>query len=130
MEQFDRRPLVIGQACGNGWSALHPVVAERTNGQFQTQAFVKVAEVVKSADQIHTCDQGFRLLRQIAGTTYQGADPLAKGGVETFNESSIDTAPAVGAGVTPLPCVAWIRHSTKSFASCTIRRSTWRYLAF
>lgn len=92
MEQFGRRPLVIGQACGNGWSALHPMVAERTNGQFQTQAFVKVAEVVKAANQIHACDQSLRLLRQIAGTTCQGADPLAKGGVETFNERGIDHA--------------------------------------
>lgn len=83
---------MIGQSCGNGRSSLHPTMAERTDRQFQPQAMVKVAEVIEAANQVHACEQGLSLLGQIAGATRQRADPLAKGGVEAFDESGIDDA--------------------------------------
>jgi hypothetical protein len=49
-------------------------------------------KVVDTANDIHSSQQGFRVLRQTAAAASQRGQVLAKGGVEPFNESGVNAA--------------------------------------
>jgi hypothetical protein len=72
--------------------------------------------VIERTDDVHASYQGLGTTCQSTRSADQMMQALAKGRIETFNESRIDIAPAVGAGViTPFPfCVALIKCSTIS----------------
>jgi hypothetical protein len=53
MEQFGWRPLAIGQFGCDRRGALHPVIAKRTDRQYQAQTMMIVPEVAKATDEIH-----------------------------------------------------------------------------
>jgi len=57
---------------------------------------VRITEIVKTADDVHACFQGFCFANQGAGFAGQAIEPLAKSGIEPFDESSIDHSLPLG----------------------------------
>ena len=88
---------MIGQACGQSRrTTLHPAITVPADKQLKTQAMVSVAEVVEATDDKHACFKGGCLTHQGAGSASQTIEPLAKSGVEPFNESGVDHALLLG----------------------------------
>jgi hypothetical protein len=52
-------------------------------------------KVIETTDDKHTSLQGFGLTGQVPATTGQPGQPLAKGGVQSFNKSGVNLTPAL-----------------------------------
>jgi hypothetical protein len=87
---------MIRQTGGQSWGALNPTVARSPNGELETQAMVRVAEIVQAADDVHPGFQGFSFANQSAGFADQAVEPLTESGIEALDESGVDHTLALG----------------------------------
>jgi len=81
---------MIGKFGSNGWCALNPMMTERTNREFEAQAVMIVAEVIKATHNVHTIDKGSRTVGQGAGSSDQAVQMHSNSGIEPFDESCVD----------------------------------------
>ena len=83
-EQFNMCRLMSGQSGCDRRSPLHPTMTKGTHGQLQTQAVMKVAEVVEASHNRHACHQSLGSLRQGRSAMRQSVDT-----VDTVAKSSM-----------------------------------------
>jgi hypothetical protein len=57
---------------------------------------MRIAEIVKTTNNIHTHLQGLSLMHQGSGTARQTVETLAKSGIEAFDKSSVDDPLSMG----------------------------------
>jgi len=86
---------MIGQTSHDRRGTLNPTVTITTNGQLETQAMMRIAEVVKAANYIHTGFQGLGFVYQGSGAPCQIIETLTKSGIEAFDESGVNDALAL-----------------------------------
>ena len=86
---------MVGESGGHGRSPLNPVTSPVGDPKADAQAMMIVTEVVKAADDIHTCGQGSLLLSRTTVTPGERSETLAKGSVEAFDVSRIDNSAAL-----------------------------------
>ena len=87
---------MICQGSGDGRSTLHPTIAKSANGQLEAQAMMRVTEVVKTADDIHSRFKGWSFAQQRPGAAGQAVEALAESSVEAFDKSGVDHTLALG----------------------------------
>ena len=83
---------MVGQPCGNSRGAMQPTTSALSEIKRKTQAVVIGTEIVNTAQDKHARLQSLRLTSQSASAAGQVRQAFAKGGIEAFNESSVDAA--------------------------------------
>jgi hypothetical protein len=71
-------------------------MTETTDRKAQTQAFMKITEVIQAANDNHASDQGLSLAGQGAGVADQAGKPLAEGGIEPLDQGGVDPTRSLG----------------------------------
>ena len=96
------------------------MIAPLIQPEFAAQTLVRVAEVVETADEVHTGRQGGRRVPQVASAAGEVGAALTEGGIQPFNESGI-LMPSV-------PWLACTRRCTVASILRTTRRSICKVL--
>ena len=86
---------MIGQTSCNGWRTLDPTIPEMADRRLETQAMMRMTEIVEAANHKHTGFQGLDFAGQGMRSPNKALETLAKSGIEMFDESSIDPACAL-----------------------------------
>jgi hypothetical protein len=86
---------MIGQTSCNSWRTLNPTVPETADGQLETQAMVRMTEIVQAANHIHASLQGLNFASRGASSPGKAIQTLAKGSIEALDESGIDATCAL-----------------------------------
>src|SRR5512147_1169813 len=94
-EKFFQRPAMVSQSSDQSGSSLNPMEAMPTHRKAETQALVKVTEVIDATENIHALLQGGTLASEMAGTPAKASQALAESGIQPFNVGSIDHATAL-----------------------------------
>jgi len=89
---------MVGQAGSHGGSPLNPVLLGVGNPDRQTQAMMKVVQVIQATDNEHTGLEQRAVVSKVAGASGEPRNALPKGGVEPFNVSRIDDTTALTVG--------------------------------
>jgi hypothetical protein len=92
MKQFVDRPTMVSQASSNGWGALEQARFVISQPKRDSQGSMIGTQIINTTEQKHPILQGLRLTGQGSGAAYQGGQPLAKGGIESFDESGVNRA--------------------------------------
>lgn len=81
---------MVGETSGNGGCALNPANPPAADRYTNPQALMGIAEIVGTADDIHTGDKCLGLAGQMASATGQVGESLAKCAIEPLNVSRVD----------------------------------------
>jgi hypothetical protein len=92
-QDFFHCPAMISDASSHRGRQIQPRVT--SDQARQTKAPMLGAEIIDGPDQVHPPAQGVGLASQGSPPATEAVQPLAKGGVESFNEGDIDLAPSL-----------------------------------
>ena len=81
---------MVGKCGRHGRSPLNPVPSPLGDPKTDTQAVVKVTEVVEATDDIHASRQGRLLLSRTAVTPGKASQALTEGRIEPLDVGGID----------------------------------------
>jgi hypothetical protein len=92
-QQFFDGPAMIRDARRHRGGFVQPLVTPHQARE--TKAPMFRAKIIDGADQVHPPVQGVGLAGQGAASTTEAVEPLAKAGIESFNERHVDPTPSV-----------------------------------
>jgi len=85
---------MIGQPTGHRWGEQHFSPSSLIKSFSSTQLMMWPAKIVGTAHQPHACLEPGNLTRSVPTPSSQARQPLAKGGIQAFNERGIQLRPS------------------------------------